>query len=249
MHRTTWDIEHLEHVDSTNAWMARQARGGATGPRAVYCDYQSEGRGRMDRVWHAPAGSSLLCSVLVASPPLAVAPQWVVIAAALAVADALEGLGAPRPVLKWPNDVLYGERKVAGLLAEFVTGAARTDQVVVGLGLNLTDVDPSFDSATTVLAATAVALEPVSVLEAYLDALESRQRLLAHVEGRGALRQSYLEDLSTLGRGVRVELADGVVRGRAVGVDEDGALVVEEGDRRRVFAAGDVVHLRGEDNS
>ena len=203
----------------------------------------------MDRVWHAPAGSSLLCSVLLAPPPREVAPQWVVIAAALAASDALEGLGAPRPTLKWPNDVLYGERKVAGLLAEVVTGAAGAAQVVVGLGLNLTDVDPSFESATTVLAATDVALAPSTVLDAYLDALEGRRRQLEGLEGRGALRQRYLDDLSTLGRDVRVELAHGVVRGRAVGVDEDGALVIEDGDRRRVFAAGDVVHLRGEDHS
>ena len=245
----TWDIEHLEHVDSTNAWLARQARAGSRGPRAVYCDYQSEGRGRLDRAWHAPAGSSLLCSVLLASPPLDVAPQWVVIAAALAVADALEGLGAPRPVLKWPNDVLYGERKVAGLLAEVVPSASGAHQVVMGLGLNLTDVDPSFESATTVRAATNVTLEPATVLDAYLDALEGRRRQLEGAQERRELRQRYLEDLATLGRDVRVEVAHGVVRGRAVGVDEDGALIVEEGDRRRVFAAGDVVHLRGEDHS
>lgn len=255
MSRVEWEVEHLDHVDSTNTWLARRARDGAVAPRAVYCDYQSEGRGRLDRAWHAPVGSSLLCSALLDSPPPPVAPQWVVIAAALALCDALDGLSGRRPALKWPNDVLYDERKVAGLLAEVVAvppGSAAeggpTAKVVVGLGLNLRDVDPALASATTVVAATGVALAPLTVLGEYLDALAERRSSLDSVAGRAALRVRYLDDLATVDRRVRVELVDGVVRGRAVGVDEDGALVVDIGDERRSFAAGDVVHLRGEDS-
>ena len=235
-------------MDSTNTWLARRAREGVAGPRAVYCDYQSDGRGRLDRVWRAPAGSSLLCSALLESPPPSVAPQWVVIAAALSVCDALGGLAGRRPTLKWPNDVLYDERKVAGLLAEVVAGstAPGRSRVVVGLGLNLSDVDPDFTGATTVLAATGAALAPGTVLSAYLDALSERRSSLDSASGRAALRARYLDDLSTINRRVRVELVNDVVRARAVGIDEDGALIVETGEGRRTFAAGDVVHLRGE---
>lgn len=262
-------MEHLEHVDSTNTWLAQRARDGVEGPRAVYCDYQSDGRGRLDRVWRAPAGSSLLCSALLEAPPSAVAPQWVVIAAALAICDALALLSGRRPTLKWPNDVLYDERKVAGLLAEVVAidrpdrhargslpnGTAGRDplhqasaKVVVGLGLNLGAVDPEYAGATTVLDATGTALDPATVLSAYLDALGERRAALDSVPGRAALRAHYLEDLATIDRRVRVELVGDVVRGRALGIDEDGALIVDTGDERRTFAAGDVVHLRGEDS-
>lgn len=237
-------------MDSTNTWLARRAREGAEGPRAVYCDYQSDGRGRLDRVWRAPAGSSLLCSALLESPPTSVAPQWVVIAAALSVCDALDELTGRRPALKWPNDVLYDERKVAGLLAEVVAGPTGFGpaRVVVGLGLNLSDVDPDFTGATTVLAATGVSLAPTTVLSAYLGALGERRSSLDSASGRVALRARYLDDLSTIDRRVRVELVNDVVRARAVGIDEDGALIVDTGDERRTFAAGDVVHLRGEDS-
>jgi BirA family biotin operon repressor/biotin-[acetyl-CoA-carboxylase] ligase len=254
-------VEHLDHVDSTNTWLARRAREGATGHHAVYCDFQSEGRGRLDRVWRAPAGSSLLCSALLATPPTPVAPQWVVVAAALSVCDALDVLSGRRPTLKWPNDVLFDEGKVAGLLAEVVATESRdqrnfasdaphprSDMVVVGLGLNLHAVDPHYAGATTVLEATGASLEPAGVLDAYLDALGERRASLDTAAGRASLRERYLEELATLGRDVRVELVGGVVRGRAVGIDEDGALIVDTGDERRTFAAGDVVHLRGEES-
>ena len=120
--------------------------------------------------------------------------------------------------------------------------------VVVGLGLNLHAVDPHYAGATTVLEATGASLEPAGVLDAYLDALGERRASLDTAAGRASLRERYLEELATLGRDVRVELVGGVVRGRAVGIDEDGALIVDTGDERRTFAAGDVVHLRGEES-
>jgi BirA family biotin operon repressor/biotin-[acetyl-CoA-carboxylase] ligase len=234
-----WKVEHLDHVDSTNTWLVQRARDGAAEGLAVYADFQSAGRGRLERTWVAPANSSLLCSVLLRPPCDAPATQLIVQSAALAMCDALEELTATRPRLKWPNDILYGEAKVAGLLAEAVD-----DKVVVGLGLNLTDVDPSFDMATTVLAATGEPLEPARVLRSYLDALARRRDSIESPEGRAQVREDYLAALSTLGRDVRASLFTGDVCGRAVGVDESGALLVDTGDDVRVITAGDVVHLR-----
>jgi len=242
-----WNVEHLGDVDSTNTWLAARAREGAAQGLVVYCDFQRAGRGRLERQWCAPANSSLLCSVLLTAPAPLVAPQWIVVAAALALCDALELLTARRPVLKWPNDVLYGESKVAGLLAEVVS----TDtglKVVIGMGVNLTDVDPSIARATSVLAATGVSLAPAQLLRSFLDALAQRQSALDSPEGRADLSEKYARSLSTLGRRVRVELTDGFVNGVAVDVDPDGALRVDTGSDVRAFSAGDVVHLRREDD-
>jgi BirA family biotin operon repressor/biotin-[acetyl-CoA-carboxylase] ligase len=241
-----WNVEHLVHVDSTNTWLAQRAHEGAHEGEVVFSDYQSGGRGRLERQWHAPAGSSLLCSVLVNAPTSKAAPQWIVVAAAMAAADALEELTDRRPVLKWPNDVIYGDSKVAGLLAE-VVATTKPVLIVVGLGLNLTDVDPDIASATTVLAATGRTLEPAQVLGAYLDALDRRRAFLDTPDGARQLAQDYAGNLITLGQRVRVELPDSAVRGRAVGVDDQGALRVDTGTEVRTFTAGDVVHLRGED--
>jgi BirA family biotin operon repressor/biotin-[acetyl-CoA-carboxylase] ligase len=237
-----WNVEHLVRVDSTNTWLARSARNGAHQGEVVYADFQSAGRGRLDREWVAPAGSSLLCSALLEPPAIGAPPQMLVLAAALSMCEALEGLTGARPRLKWPNDIMYGEAKVAGLLAEAVG-----PQVVVGLGLNLSAVDPVYSAATTVLEATGVSLSPTAVLEAYLEALARRRELLDSPEGVRTMIEEFVASLSTLGRWVRAELSNEVVRGRAIGVDEDGALRIDTGSDVRVVSAGDVVHLRGEE--
>lgn len=238
----TWHVEHLEEVDSTNSWLARRAREGAREGEVVFADFQSAGRGRLEREWIAPTGSSLLCSVLL--EPLADSdnPQWFVVAAAISMCEALGRLSGSRPRLKWPNDLLYGEEKVSGLLAEVVG-----TQIVVGLGVNLTAVDPAYPAATTVLDASGVALAPRDALDAYLEALAQRRELLDAPAGRVKLHEEFVANLSTLGRSVRAELSNEVVRGRAVGVDEAGALLIDTGSDVRAVTAGDVVHLRREE--
>ena len=134
---------------------------------------------------------------------------------------------------------------MAGLLAEVIPSETAS-KVVIGLGLNLIDVDPAFESATSVLSATGVALAPSRVLQVYLDELGRRRELISTEEGLATLRQQYVAALSTIGCRVRVDLVDGQVRGRAVGVDETGALRVDTGSEVRTFTAGDVVHVRGE---
>ena len=237
-------IDHLGEIDSTNAELVRRAEMGATAGSVLVADLQRAGRGRLGREWVAPAGSSLLCSVLL-DAPAHVGPQWLLGATALSLADALGDTTGERPQLKWPNDVLYGDLKVAGLLAEFLSSPPR---VVVGLGVNLTSVDPAYPAATSVLAATRRRLEAADLLSAFLDAFGRRLDLLDTPEGGDVLRREYRGALSTLGQRVRVEQVGGVLSGVAVGVDDDGALVVDTGAATLAFHAGDVVHLRREDH-
>lgn len=234
-------MQHLERVESTNTWLGLRAREGAGEGTVVYCDFQSAGRGRLDRRWSAEEGSALLCSALLAPP--AAALSWTIVAAALAIADALAQLTDVRPDLKWPNDVLYADLKVAGLLAEVID--ADPTAVVVGLGLNLTGVDPALATATTVLEATGEHLAPPRVLRVYLDRLGERRALMETTEGLATLRRDYVEALSTLDRPVSVVLGGSSVHGHAVGIDDRGALLVRVGNEVRAFHAGDVVHLRG----
>lgn len=239
-----WNIEHLGHVDSTNTWLAERAREGAREGDVVYADFQSAGRGRRDREWVAPVGSSLLCSVLLEPPASSPPPHVFLLAAALSMVEALEEMTSVRPVVKWPNDIMFAEAKVAGLLGEVVHG-----KVVVGLGLNLSALDPAYTSATTVLEATGVALTPLAVLDRYLAALARRRELLDSPRGPGILMAEFTTTLSTLGRWVRAELSSEVVSGRAIGVEDTGALRIDTGNIVRVVTAGDVVHLRGEERT
>jgi BirA family biotin operon repressor/biotin-[acetyl-CoA-carboxylase] ligase len=235
-----WRVEHLAEVASTNEWLVERAD--EPEGLVVYADHQSAGRGRRDRRWTAPAGSALLCSVLVRAP--AGDAQLVVAALALSARAALADLAGLAVTLKWPNDLLAGDAKIAGVLAQASGHGPTTTTVVAGLGVNLT-AHPEGVGATDVREASGVVVAPVALLHATLDHLGARYGALARDEGRDALRHEYVAALATLGRRVRVERSRDVVEGVARDVDATGALVLDVDGARITVSAGDVVHLRG----
>ncbi len=234
-----WDVRWLDEVDSTNRYALDEARAGTPAGLVVVAEHQTAGRGRLGRTWVAPPGASLLMSVLL-RPDLPVeARHLVVVAGALAMAEAVEAETGVRAGLKWPNDLLVGDRKLAGILAE-----ATGDAVVVGIGVNLhwEDVPPELTEI-----ATACNLEggrpttPEAVLTGFLAGYAAR---LADLD---RTRADYEARLMTVGRRVRVEQAATVLVGEARGIDASGHLLVrtDAGDDETV-AVGDVVHLRAE---
>jgi BirA family transcriptional regulator, biotin operon repressor / biotin---[acetyl-CoA-carboxylase] ligase len=168
-------------LDSTNSYLVDQARSGAPEGLVAVADYQTAGRGRMGRRWEAPQGANLLASVLL-RPSLAPSElHLLTIVAALAAADACAETARVQAGLKWPNDLLVGERKLAGVLAESVPGEPSPEEsspeessrrvargetmrraVVLGLGLNVhwppPDTEADFSSVPRELAATATSL-------------------------------------------------------------------------------------------
>jgi BirA family biotin operon repressor/biotin-[acetyl-CoA-carboxylase] ligase len=149
-----------------------------------------------------------------------------------------------RPGLKWPNDLVAGDGKLGGVLAETTVAGGMVDAVVVGIGINLRAED---------LPAGAVALEELAdrpfeggvLLVTFLRNLDRWWGLVGDGAATGDLVAAAREASATLGRDVRVELAAGAVEGRAEDVDDDGHLVVvDAAGRRHVVAAGDVTHLR-----
>jgi BirA family transcriptional regulator, biotin operon repressor / biotin---[acetyl-CoA-carboxylase] ligase len=175
---------------------------------------------------------------------------------ALAARDATAEVGGIEPTLKWPNDVMVGERKLAGILAEAVPGA-----VVVGIGVNVAwpppDDEPGADQVPPELGpATSLWREargpgapirpdPEIVLEVLLDELDRRLADLADPVGRDRLAADYRRACATVGRVVTVSLpGDETVRGTAVDITPEGHLLLDLGPGVRTVTAGDVVHLR-----
>jgi BirA family biotin operon repressor/biotin-[acetyl-CoA-carboxylase] ligase len=240
-----WHITRVRETGSTNADLLAMARAGAPFGSVLVADHQTAGRGRLGRRWEAPEGSSLLVSILLPPDLGAQSPaeplQRLTHAVALAAAEACEEVAGVRPELKWPNDLLVGDRKLAGILAETVVDGGRVSAVVVGLGLNVSwpDVVPA-ELAGLLTALNHEAGRPVD-RQAVLDAL------LAHLADTSwdDLAARYRERLGTLGRRVRVDLGTVELEGVAVAVADDGSLVVEaDGGSHHVVTAGDVVHLR-----
>jgi BirA family transcriptional regulator, biotin operon repressor / biotin---[acetyl-CoA-carboxylase] ligase len=195
-----------------------------------------------------PPGASLLVSVLLRPPPGAPlhGATW---AAGLAARHACATTTGVVADLKWPNDLLVGERKLTGILSEALVADGVVAAVVVGTGINVNW--PPVEDLPQELAGVVVSLNhlvgrPVDrerVLQEYLEALHVYVRLWERAPAE--LATAYRSTLATLGRAVSVQVASGSITGRAVDVDDEGALVVETaGGHRRVVRAGDVVHLR-----
>jgi BirA family biotin operon repressor/biotin-[acetyl-CoA-carboxylase] ligase len=235
-------IVRRDRVDSTQAVAFALAAEGAPDGTAVVADTQVAGRGRRGRVWVDEPGASLLVSVVL-RPRLELARLPLLsLAAAVAVAETLVEVAGLAPRLKWPNDVLVGGRKIAGILLESRLGAAPL--VVLGIGVNLTQraFAPALAGrATSVALETARPIDRERLLGVLLETLD-RQR--ADLE-RGALAevlQRWRSLADTLGRTVTIDDVHGV----ATDIDEVGALVVADGDgRRRLVFAGEVREAGG----
>ncbi len=244
------EVHVYDELGSTNAEASRLAREGVREGTVVVAEHQTAGRGRLDRRWEAPPRSSLTFSVVL-HPQVSVDHwPWLPLLTGYAVLRCLRdgGIGQ-RASLKWPNDVLIDDRKVAGILVERIgtdTGAA----AIVGIGLNvsMTEAELPVPTATSLLLATGHAPDRTDLLTGLLQTLLTTYAEWAPDAGTPrtpALRAAYTSACSTLQQTVRADLPGGeAVTGQAIGVDEAGRLVIANTSGSRAIGAGDVVHIR-----
>jgi BirA family biotin operon repressor/biotin-[acetyl-CoA-carboxylase] ligase len=245
-------VEVIAVTGSTNADLLARAAGGEPEGVVLAAERQTAGRGRLGRAWTSPPRAALTFSVLLR--PAAVPRArlgWLPLLAGVAVADAVRLVAGVDAQLKWPNDVLAGQGKLGGILAE-----AAGDAVVVGLGVNvstepaeLPPPGPGALPATSLRLQGAASLDRARLLAGILAGLERRYRAWCQVFGdteRSGLRAEYTGVCGTIGRHVRVELPGGrLLDGLAAGVDADGRLLVSVPPEPDLpVAAGDIVHLR-----
>lgn len=241
-------LHAFERLSSTNDEAKRLAETGAAEGQVVWALQQTRGRGRYGRTWRSPAGN-LYASVLLRPECTMADTAQLSLLASLALGDALERLGPPHLdlALKWPNDVLLGGAKTAGLLLE---GCARPDGraawIVIGSGVNVVSCPSDTPYPATALAEHGFgALAPGALLEAYAAALDGwlgRWR----ARGFGAVCQAWRARSYGLGGPIRLRLRAGELRGRFVDLTASGALVLEQADgSRREIAAGDVFYGSG----
>jgi BirA family transcriptional regulator, biotin operon repressor / biotin---[acetyl-CoA-carboxylase] ligase len=241
-------VEHFDSVGSTNEVAKERARGGAPAFSVVMAAHQTAGRGRQGHVWVSPRGN-LFLSVLLRPGGRVAHAGLIPLAAGVAVAEALDSFGV-RARLKWPNDLVVGERKIAGLLAEAASGSEGIESVVLGIGINLS-LDPAEVPATIRDAVTSVSLESrrsVSLAEAAAETL-ARVAVWYHAlarEGAAAVLAAWrARSVPWWGRPVEVRAGASLIRGVARGVDERGALLLDlEGGTRAALLSGEARELR-----
>jgi BirA family biotin operon repressor/biotin-[acetyl-CoA-carboxylase] ligase len=238
-------LDVVAQTGSTNAdLLARAASGTDVAGAVLIAEHQTAGRGRHGRGWSASPRAQITMSVGVSVVDVPAAGWgWLSLATGVAVVDAVAAVTGIEAGLKWPNDVLAGGGKLAGILAEIAKPV-----VVIGLGLNVTQSPDEVDGpgATSLLDLGAPA--PDRNLLACAVLRELGRRIVAWRAARGAdwaLAADYRERSLTIGTRVRADLPGGKhVVGTASGVDDQGRLCLEKGDETVVISAGDVLHLR-----
>ncbi len=240
-------ILRFDTIDSTNTEAARQARLGADEGLCIIAAQQTAGRGRHGRTWVSEAGSGLYFSIVL-RPKLELRHlPLITLMTGVAVHDALKEIGV-RPDFKWVNDILVGDKKICGILAETVetpTGLA----VIVGIGINLTSRNfpdeiagtaTSIEAETDELKSADTVAESLTRYIAYFYGILADENGPAETIGHWRQRSTYFS-----GKAVRVTLPDGTLEGVTDGLEENGALRVKTSDGSvRIIQAGDVERLR-----
>ena len=241
-------FHYFPEIDSTNTHARQLAEKGAAEGEVVIAESQTRGRGRLGRRWQSPPFVNLYLSVILRPklPPVHV-PQ-ITLMGAVALADAAATFISQAPTIKWPNDILVNGKKLAGILTEASCDTERVNYVILGIGVNLNyRVDRMPEEirarATSVVELTRQEVKRESFLSRLIRDLD---RCYGELEEAGfaAIARQWEARFGLRGQRVRVESLDQMVLGRAQGIDEDGALLVEDdqGKLQRVVA-GDVIPL------
>ena len=240
-----WTLKEVPETGSTNSDLVREAENGAPDRSVLRTDFQSAGRGRLDRRWEAPPGLNVLASFLFRDVPEH--PHVLTQVVALAGAEVAAMMFDRDVKLKWPNDLLLDDLKLAGVLAQsgpIDAGKGRASYVVVGIGINIgwaPDGATALRHGVTIDELEDTHQSPSNVVHAMCPIIDS----LLELDGVER-HQRYRSRLATIGRNVNVSLPGGTsLSGRAIDVEPDGQLVVvDECAMTHRFNTADVVHVR-----
>jgi len=242
------NILTFRQTTSTNDIAYRLAEEGAVEGTVVIADQQSRGKGRLGREWVSPPGVNLYCSLVLRPPILPTRATQLTFLSAVGVARAIARLTPLEPRIKWPNDVLVGGRKVAGLLNEMSAETDAVHFVILGIGVNLNMATDQLPPGLR-HPATSLLLES----EARVDRIAFTRQLLLELDelymtflagGSESIRAEWIRWSRLAGFRVRVSSAGSEVSGTVRGIDDDGALLVEvPGSRMERILAGDVTIL------
>jgi BirA family biotin operon repressor/biotin-[acetyl-CoA-carboxylase] ligase len=241
----------FDHIGSTNAEALARARDGERGPIWFVTSEQTAGRGRRHRAWIAPRGNlaSSVLEVIDVSPSIAATLGF---AAGLALEAALQKLSIEASLrsagsddmkfsLKWPNDVLAGRQKLAGILLEAETVADNRLAVVVGIGTNVVAAPEGTPTPAISLAALGVHVGAEELFATLSDSWAEFRGIWDQGRGFGEIRRLWLERAAGLGQPVAIQTGSSTIQGTFDTLDETGCMVIRTADGKRVpISAGDV---------
>ena len=242
-------IHYFQTIDSTNSKAYELALRGAKEGELVIAESQEKGKGRLERRWFSPPFLNLYLSLILRPKIPPQQASLITLMAAVATADAIQSFTGLLPLIKWPNDILLKDRKVAGLLNEIHSETDRVHFIILGIGVNLNVEEKMFPKevrtmATSLKVEMGHAISRKAFLQVFLQKMEEWYTIFLK-EGATAILNAWRDRAQIKGRQVKIKSFGETLTGVAMDIDSDGALILEtaEGERKRIVA-GDVDYKR-----
>lgn len=242
-------IHYFPSIDSTNDYLKALAKRGAPAGTAILARHQTGGHGRMGRSFHSPEGMGVYLSILLRPDCAPTELMHLTCATAVAMCDAVQKSYGLRPGIKWTNDLVYGRKKLGGILTELgLSPKGTVDWAIIGIGINcrqqILDFPPEIrEIAASLDMVTDRNIEPFRLAAAMLEALHTMSSEL--LTQQDAILDAYRRDCVTIGQEVSVVRGEDIRYGTALAVDDDGALVVAYPDGTQEAVNSGEVSIRG----
>ena len=239
-------VHFARETDSTNLWIKRLAKEGASEGTLALAEFQSAGRGRLGRSWEVPEGTSVMMSILL-RPKFE--PQYaptLTLVMGMAVAKAVKNLGFDVSI-KWPNDVVVSHKKICGILTEMGVRDGKIDYAVIGVGINVNIrefPEEMADKATSLYLESGKEFDRSQIPGLVMEAFEEYYEKFAATCDLSGLKEEYESILANYNQSVRV-LAKEPYEGVARGITDGGELLVEKTDGTIVAVSAGEVSVRG----
>ena len=239
-------VHFARETDSTNLWIKRLAKEGASEGTLALAEFQSAGRGRLGRSWEVPEGTSVMMSILL-RPKFE--PQYaptLTLVMGMAVAKAVKSLGFDVSI-KWPNDVVVSHKKICGILTEMGVRDGKIDYAVIGVGINVNIKEfpeEMADKATSLYLESGREFDRSQIPGLVMEAFEEYYEKFAETCDLSGLKEEYESILANYNQPVRV-LAKEPYEGVARGITDGGELLVEKTDGTIVAVSAGEVSVRG----
>lgn len=236
-------IHYEESVDSTQKIAHRLAYDGAPEGTVVLAEEQLSGRGRMDRKWYSPKYTGIWMSVILRPNILPTKAPQLTLLTAVAVVQAIEEVAALSPKIKWPNDILINGKKVTGILTELQAEADRVKTIIIGIGMNVNQKESDFPeylhtTATSLSIEKGGYISRPAIIRAVLSNIE-KLYLLYLEKGFYPIKLLWESYAVSIGKTITARTLSGNITGRALGITDDGVLMIEDenGAVHHVFSA------------
>jgi len=242
------NLVSFHSVKSTNDIASQVAGDYPDESVVITSEKQTLGRGRLGRSWHSPEKVGAYISIIITPKISLEKAPGLSIMTALAAAETFEKYCPGKVRIKWPNDILLGNRKVAGVLTELYTKNNKIDYVVVGIGINVNQKPPDFPqnlrkTATSLRQVVGKKINRAELTAEFLNNFEKEYKKYQKNQLAGSLKRVRLYS-SLLGQKITIKAGDKLLTGKAVNIDKTGALIIEMGGKKVIVSGGEVTVIK-----